>query len=201
MRSSFGKLIATALAVMMLASLTARADPTRARGHQGSALGPAGVPLADAPFDQQYIDMLARHHRTAIAMSKLAVRLADRARLEALAAEIVAAQQEELRALHELRERWYGDAAFTVYPLDERDKRMLGITPGSTTKLRRAEDFDHLYVDMITAHHAGAITLSRWGADDASHDALRELAEDVIAMQGEEIGVFNALHQSWFGQD
>lgn len=193
----------TAAIVVVVAALgvlvSQSPEPVIATGSDD--LGPAGVPLSEAPFDQQYIDVLALHHRTAISMSEMAVRTADRPRLKALAREIIMAQREELRTLHDWRARWYGDPSFESYELSEHDLRMLGITPGAKRELKQAENFDHAYVDRIIPHHAGALTLSRWAVDQASHERLRGLASAVIDMQGEEIWVFTKLHRRWFGRD
>jgi uncharacterized protein (DUF305 family) len=193
-------LVGTAV-LLVLGAIVAVDAASDARGTVRRNVGPAGVSIDKIPFDEQYIDILAMHHESAIAMSRMALRRAKHEKLRELAREMIAAQRAERRSLREWRERWYGEGMFREYALSEREQRMLGMTPRMRRMLKEAYDFDHAFVDMIIPHHAGALTLSRWAADEADHRTLRELAEDVIAAQGEEIGVFTLLHRRWFGID
>jgi len=83
----------------------------------GAPLGVLALALAsaacagirtEAPFDQQFIDMMVPHHESAIAMAEIARERAERPELRALADEIVSAQGAEIVRLTEWRAEWYG---------------------------------------------------------------------------------------------
>lgn len=60
----------------------------------------AGHPVTDAkaPFEQQFIDMMAPHHEGAIAMAKVAQARAERPEIRQLADAIVSAQNREIQS-------------------------------------------------------------------------------------------------------
>ncbi|HVL94693.1 MAG TPA: DUF305 domain-containing protein [Solirubrobacteraceae bacterium] len=95
----------------------------------GVAIGDLGVPdhmqgmdddpadLRDAePFDRAFVDMMIPHHQGAIAMAQAELARGENPELKALAQAIIGAQQREIDAMNDFREREYGSALPQEHP-------------------------------------------------------------------------------------
>jgi uncharacterized protein (DUF305 family) len=60
---------------------------------------------------------------------------------------------------------------------------------------------DQDFIDMMVPHHQSAVEMANIALDRAEHEALRSLAEDIIAAQEPEIEQLRQWRQSWFGSD
>ena len=114
------------LIVIAVATVGAFAAGQAASGAVPAQVGPAGAATVGVPFDQQFIDQMAAHHKLAIDMAKMAALHARDEGTKAIARDIVTTQQSEIARFHALRKQWYGKAAFTVYPVDEMTMRSMG---------------------------------------------------------------------------
>lgn len=180
-------------AVVLAFSLVAA---TSAAAH---GVGPAGVSVDVAPFDMQFIDSIAAHHRMQIEMGEMAMKRARHPELRTLAGRIVADQRKELAELSKLRKRWYGDGRFREWPMDELQMRMMGMGPNMMEGLMMTKRFDYDWISAVIPHHAAAITLARWETQAGEQRALRLIAKDIIRKQAREVGELIALRQRWYG--
>jgi uncharacterized protein (DUF305 family) len=163
-------------------------------------VGPAGVSIKKAPFDQQFIDQMAVHHQMAIEMAKMALDSAKHAELKTMAKQIIAAQQKEISEFKALRKQWYGSAAFKTYPMDEMMMRQMGM--GGMEKMHSmmmSADFDKAFINAMIPHHAGAITMANWELSGGTHAKLKAIASKIISAQAKEIGEMIAMRKSWYG--
>jgi uncharacterized protein (DUF305 family) len=163
-------------------------------------VGPAGVSVMKAPFDQQFIDMMAAHHQMAIDMAKMALGSAKHAELKTMAKQIIAAQQKEISEFHQLRKQWYGTAAFKTYPMDEMMTQQMGM--GGMEKMHAmmmSPRFDYTFISSMIPHHAGAITMANWELSSGTHAQLKTIAGKIIGDQAREIGGMIAMRKSWYG--
>src|SRR5690348_11199111 len=102
----------TILAVAASLTVAVGAAATNSPAQSGdTTAGPAGVPTSTAPFDQQFIDVMASHHQAAIVMSRTGLRRGRSAKVKKIARSIIRAQSAEITKFHKLRKRWYGSAA------------------------------------------------------------------------------------------
>lgn len=62
------------------------------------------------PFDKAFIDAMIPHHLSAVGAAQLELQRGTHAQLKALARNIIAAQQREIRAMKSWRAAWYGAA-------------------------------------------------------------------------------------------
>jgi uncharacterized protein (DUF305 family)/uncharacterized cupredoxin-like copper-binding protein len=58
--------------------------------------------------------------------------------------------------------------------------------------------FDLMFIDMMTPHHASAVTMAEVAQTRAEHPELRTLAEQIIASQRAEIAQMEAWRDQWF---
>jgi len=132
------RLIALCALVVAAASVAASA----AQANHMEMVGPAGVTTSTVPFDQQFIDVMAAHHKMAIQMAQMALMKGKHPDLKALARQVIAAQSKEIGEFHQLRKRWYGSATFTDYGMNEMMMRSMGMAPNMMTGLMRTSRFD-----------------------------------------------------------
>jgi uncharacterized protein (DUF305 family) len=163
-------------------------------------VGPAGVSIKKAPFDQQFIDQMAAHHQMAIEMAKMALGSAKHAELKTMAKQIIAAQQKEINEFKALRKQWYGSGALKTYPMDEMMMQQMGM--GGMEKMHSmmmSAGFDKAFINAMIPHHAGAITMANWELASGTHARLKAIAANIIRDQAKEIGDMIALRKSWYG--
>jgi uncharacterized protein (DUF305 family) len=64
-------------------------------------------------------------------------------------------------------------------------------------KDKKGDDFDKAFVEMMIAHHQGAIDMAVLAKDNAKHDEIKKLSEDIIAAQTKEIEQMKQWQQAW----
>lgn len=194
MRRMTTRLVTVAAAVTVAAVTVQGAGGSRTNG-----LGPAGVSTASAPFDEQFIDMMAAHHASAIEMAKMALKRAKHPELKSLARKMIAAQSKEIAQFHKLRGQWYGSARFAGYGMDGMMMRQMGMGPNEMTGLMRTSRFDYAFISAMIPHHSGAITMARWETQSGTHPLLRRIAAKIIRDQAKEAGELVQMRVTWYG--
>ncbi|HUO61944.1 MAG TPA: DUF305 domain-containing protein [Candidatus Bathyarchaeia archaeon] len=87
--------------------------------------------------------------------------------------------------------------------------QMMGMHPtnqmtmnkGDMTKAlqgKTGDDFDKAFLSMMIAHHQGGIDMANLAQKNAKHDALKGLAESIVAAQGSEIDEMQRWQQGWY---
>lgn len=182
--------LAAALAIVLGAAPAASAH----------GVGPAGVSVHEAPFDQQFIDMMAAHHMMATEMAQMALERSNRAEVKAIARKMIAAQSQEIADFRKLRRQWYGDGTFRRYPMDQMMMRSMGMGPNSMKGLMMSKRFDYAFLSAMIAHHSGANTTARWQTQEGTKLVLRRMAKKIIRDQAGEIGEMIAMRKAWYGR-
>jgi uncharacterized protein (DUF305 family) len=189
------------LAALSVAATSIFASAQIAIGAGMPAVGPAGVSTATAPFDQQFVDLMAVHHKMAVEMAQMVLMHAKHAETKTLARNIISAQTKEIATFHQLRKQWYGQAAFKGYKLDELTMRSMGMGPGSEMmdSIMMSSRPDYAFLSEMIPHHAGAITMAQWELKSGTHAKLKQIAANIIRDQSKEIGQMIQLRTSWYG--
>lgn len=182
--------LAAALAIVLGAAPAASAH----------GVGPAGVSVHEAPFDQQFIDMMAAHHMMATEMARMALERSNRAEVKAIARKMIAAQSQEIADFRKLRRQWYGSARFREYPMDQMMMRSMGMGPNSMKGLMMSKRFDYAFLSAMIAHHSGANTTARWQTQEGTKLVLKRMAKKIIRDQAGEIGEMIAMRKAWYGR-
>ncbi|WP_431039402.1 DUF305 domain-containing protein [Streptomyces sp. P6-2-1] len=143
--------------------------------------------------DFRYVAMMTTHHAQAIEMSRLAPDRASSAGLKALAERIADTQGPEIDAMKGWQATY--DPKGTRAPRHEH-----GAMPGMATKAQlaqlkaaRGEDFDRLFLRLMTKHHEGAIDMAGDVLAGGNNLRVEEMANDVVAQQSSEIHRMEAL--------
>jgi uncharacterized protein (DUF305 family) len=143
--------------------------------HGGAMKSSLGA--ASAPFDLQFIDTMSEHHRSAIEMAKIAKEKAQRSELKAFAGRIIDAQQKENEQMKAWRDQWYAGKSPAI------NMEMSGMQDSmmNMDKLRaaRGSQFDLMFIEMMTLHHAGAIQMAKDALARAEHTEIKNLTRRV----------------------
>lgn len=165
-----------------------------------------GTPLAEmeqVEFDLMYIDMMIPHHESIIALSQVALPELTDPRLTGIAEAIVETQDAEIDALMKLREEWYGhadpvsmDMMMEGMPGMGADMAMMEQQMSAELQVQifcGADDKDLAFIEQVIPHHQMAIDASEMALEQAVHPELKEIAQDVIGAQQEEIDVLEEI--------
>jgi uncharacterized protein (DUF305 family) len=163
-------------------------------GDQGSAPATAAPNDADVTFTHTMIP----HHQQAVEMAKLVDAHTSRQQLRTLADRIAASQGQEITLMQGWLTTWGKPAAppgtdhgamHTPGMMSEADMRQLMAT--------RRDDFDPLFLDMMTAHHQGAIEMATTELRNGSLPEAKRLAQQIIDTQQAEIDRFQQWQKEW----
>jgi uncharacterized protein (DUF305 family) len=165
---------------------TTASEPTPGMDHNMD-----GGMNGDVPFDAMFIDGMTEHHQGAITMAEQALAESERPELRQLAEAIIAAQTTEIAQMAEWRQAWYPDLA----PTDGMDMGMGDMEVSSDTAI----PFDQRFIDAMISHHQGAIDMAKMAIDNAEHEEIKTLAQDIITAQEAEIAQMQAWRSEWFG--
>ncbi len=212
---SGGGLRVIGAAILLLALL---ATPVGAQEAPASSDHPipviaSGDATAQAPFDQQFIDMMVPHHEGAVAMARIALQRASRSEIRQMADDIVRSQSAEIDQMRAWRQAWYGSGETPSMDQMPMLHAMAGMgdmsAPMPATmnmaeeveRLRTApEPFELAFIDLMIPHHQSAIDAARLALQQAEREEIRALAREIIAAQQREIDQMRAWRQAWFGQ-
>lgn len=64
------------------------------------------------------------------------------------------------------------------------------------------DDYDKAFIEMMIAHHEGAVDMAELSADRAEHDEIKQLSQKIIAAQEKEITDMKQWQLDWgYGSD
>lgn len=145
---------------------------------------------ASAPYDLQFLDTMVHHHQGAVEMAKTALQKTQNAELRKFAENIVADQNKEIRQMKEWRDKWYaGRPAAMNMEMPGMSDSMKMMTGDEMKKWEATtgKEFDVLFLEMMTPHHAGAVTMSQEALQKAEHAEIKTLSNQIIKAQEAEI--------------
>lgn len=154
---------------------------------------------ASAPYDLQFLDTMSGHHQAAIEMAKPAETKAQHPELKTLAHSIVDDQQKEIAQMKSWRDQWYaGKPMAKNMEMSGMMDSMKGMDMG---KLNAAtgNDFDLMFINMMTPHHKGAVTMAKEALMKAEHPQIKKLAQQIIDSQSREVAQMNQWKMAWGG--
>ncbi|WP_243866646.1 DUF305 domain-containing protein [Actinophytocola oryzae] len=166
-------------------------------GEEASTIAPGEATGIDVPepndADKHFMQDMIVHHQQAIWMSDLAPERASSRDVKELASRISDVQGLEIGAMN----RWLSlHAVPTVNPTapDHHTAGDHGAMPGMATQeqldqLRNARGaaFDTLWLQLMIAHHQGALTMAEEVRQKGLDVKVQEIADDVVVEQTDEI--------------
>ena len=187
------------------ASSVAAAETTMSAGTM--APDTAAATAAQADFndaDAVFAQNMVPHHRQAVEMATIALDPARRASAEVmgLAKRIQAAQDPEIELMTGWLAAWNqplgGSPATTAMAgMDHSDMTgmsgMMSQADMDSLEAATGTGFDKLWLTLMTAHHEGAIEMSKSEQSDGQNVAAKELAGKIITAQEGEIAEMKTL--------
>lgn len=147
---------------------------------------------AETPFDAAFIDGMIEHHQGAIDMSEMVVDAAEHEEIRALAETIIATQSTEIEQMRAWREAWYPDLAPTSGM--EMDMGAMSLSDDESVPL------DQRFLEAMISHHQGALDMAQMAIEQAEHEELRSLSQEIIAAQEAEIEQMQTWLAEWYGE-
>jgi len=155
----------------------------------GDSSADAGATPSGDAFDKAFIDAMVPHHQSAIEMATAAKEAGlSQPDLVKVADDILATQQLEINQMKDWRGEWFGSST-----IDPQGATALGLSESQmgmehdADALTGSGDVDTDFAQMMITHHQGAIDMAKLAADNAEHDELKDLAEEIISAQEREI--------------
>lgn len=187
--------LSAGLAAFAALSLAACSDSGDDDGHDMDSMESESESATDADFndaDVSFLQMMIPHHEQAVAMSDLAAAQAEDPEVVALAAQIAAAQQPEIDEMTGLLDEW-GQST----EMEGHDGMSMGgmATDDQMADLEaaRGADFDRLFVDLMIAHHQGAVDMAEEEQTEGQNAEAVALADAIITAQTTEIETLEAI--------
>lgn len=149
--------------------------------------------------DVTFLQAMIPHHDQAIAMAQMAPTKAASPQVKDLADRIQAEQGPEITQMSGLLRSWGAPVPATNQGIagmhaqipgmmsDQQMRQMMASTVGA--------GFDRMFLQMMIAHHQGAVTMSRAELAQGSNPATRKLAQQIITGQQSEISQMQTLLQ------
>ena len=174
-------------------------SPSMAMNNEMPGMMKSSRNAASAPYDLQFIDTMTEHHQSAIDMAKMAEMNAQHAEVKSLARGIVAAQQKEISQMKSWRDQWY---AGKPRAMNMEMPGMMDAMKGMDMTMMKAMSgnaFDLMFIDGMTPHHQGAVTMAREALTKSEHPEIKKLAQQIIDAQEKEIAQMNKWKAAWSG--
>lgn len=167
----------------------------------GSGSASSQSSTADAA-DVAFAQLMIPHHEQAVEMADLALKYATTTAVKDLAAQIQDAQGPEIEMMSQWLQDWEAPTAMpSSADGDMGDMDMGGM--GSAGMMSEAEmealadargrQFDEMWLQMMIAHHEGAIGMAQQVLDTTDNAEVAALASDVVEGQQAEIETMQQL--------
>ncbi|GAA3462816.1 DUF305 domain-containing protein [Saccharothrix longispora] len=172
-------------------------------GEQAETVSPDEVGtdrwVAPSEADVTYVAKMIVHHRQALDMAVLAPERAQHETVKGLASRIHDTQGPEIGAMEQWRRQYAESAPAHGHSgsLPEVDHASM---PGMATDAQMAAleaatgaEFDRLFLQLMIAHHEGALRMAVDLLSNGSDVRVEEMANDVVASQSDEIARMRAI--------
>lgn len=161
----------------------------------------------DENFDLRFIDGMTPHHEGAIVMAREALQKSSRPEIKKLAQEIIDAQQQELAEMKTWRSTWYASASSTPVMYDAQMGHTMPMSEAMRSGMMMSGDlgaadaqFDLRFLNAMIPHHQGAVTMAQQALEKSDRPEIKQLAQNIIDSQQQEIDQMNQWKKAWYGQ-
>jgi uncharacterized protein (DUF305 family) len=205
---------ATTLAAALVLSACGGAEPAGSAPPAAPAPAPtsAAAPGATVSTEHNQADIafaqgMIPHHQQAVEMSKLATDRAGGDDVRGLATAIEQAQGPEIAQMQTFLTTWGAPASGGMPGMDQggmsgMDHGGMGqggmagmMTPDQMRQLEQAggADFDRMFLEMMIAHHEGAVQMAQTELAAGANPEAKALARQIVDAQQAEIGQMRQL--------
>ncbi len=151
---------------------------------------------ASQPYDLQFIDTMTAHHKGAVEMAKMVDGKTQNPDIKKFASQIIADQEKEIAQMKDWREKWFAGKAVAM---NMEMPGMMDSMKMDMAKLTNAKDkeFDLAFIDMMTPHHVGAVTMAKEALQKSEKAEIKTLAGQIIKAQEAEIKMMSEWKIKW----
>lgn len=183
-------------AAALVGGLAACGTSTSGSSPSPSASGSTAAAADHNAADVSFAQMMIPHHEQAIVMAKMVPAHTQDAKLRALASQIEAAQGPEIATMKGWLAEWGASPAPSNSSMMGMDHNSHGgmATSGMMTDQQMMDldgadgsAFDKMWLQMMIAHHEGAITMAKQELADGQNAQAKALAQAIIDGQTKEI--------------
>ena|SRR3990170_8102952 len=89
------------------------------------------------------------------------------------------------QGMSKMHEQMMGDEEMTM-------SGMVNVLSGKT-----GDDFDKTFIEQMIPHHQGAIDMAKLAQKNAFHQEIKDMADDIISAQTNEINMMKNWQSSW----
>lgn len=203
------RIVFVAVLVAVLAGCTSQSDDQapiiapQGPGEQARTLSPDDVGtdrwVAPSEADLRYVARMIVHHRQALDMTALAPDRAQDETVRGLASRIHDTQGPEIAAMEQWQRQYAENAPAHGHSAELPDVGHESM-PGMATEEQvaalaaaRGADFDRLFLQLMIAHHEGAVRMAVEVLSTGRDVRVEEMANDVAASQTDEIDRMKAI--------
>lgn len=79
--------------------------------------------------------------------------------------------------------------------MDDNEMSMSGMV--NSLKDKTGEEFDKEFINQMISHHQGAIDMAKLAQKNAFHQEIKDMADDIISAQTNEINMMKQWQNSW----
>lgn len=161
----------------------------------------AHVDEAHDDADTMFAQMMIVHHEGAVEMADLAVQKTDSEELRTLAEGISAAQGPEIEQMQSWLQAWGEETAphGGMHGMDHGGMEMDGMSQEQVMAelpTLSGAAFDRRFLELMIAHHRGAVEMAQAELEDGSNPQALELAQKIIDDQQREITQMEQMLES-----
>ena len=160
--------------------------------------------LMASNIDQHFIEQMIPHHDDAISMANIALTKAEHREIKDLSQNIIKAQTEENDMMKEWYKSWFGGTVPDIFANTGHGMGsgiMHGGMMGSSSdlaNLESAKPFDKEFIEQMIPHHQRAIMMAQMLKTSTSRSEMKELADNIINAQTEEINQMRGWYSQWY---
>jgi uncharacterized protein (DUF305 family) len=170
-------------------------------GHGSMGMGSGGMAremvMEDGKYsDKAFIDAMVPHHQGAVEMAQVALENAEHEEIIELSRNIISSQQAEIEELKAIKQEEFGTSQVPM-EMSQQQMRGMGMMM-DPQELANKEPFDKAFIDAMIPHHQSAIEMSQVALDKSDNPEIKELAENIISAQQEEIEQMKQWRNEWY---
>ncbi|MGH8553013.1 MAG: DUF305 domain-containing protein, partial [Methylococcales bacterium] len=136
----------------------------------------------------------------AIEMAEMVLKKSSNDELKQFAQKIITDQKKEISQMKEWRDTWFAGKARAVnmeMPGMGDSMKMMMDDGMKKMGAMAGKDFDTHFLDMMSQHHAGAVTMAKEALTKAEHEEIKTLANNIIKAQESEIKMMADWKAKW----
>jgi uncharacterized protein (DUF305 family) len=170
-------------------------------GHGSMGMGSKGMArqmvMENGKYsDRRFIDAMVPHHQGAIAMAEVALKNAQHEEIIQLSRNIISSQQAEIEELKSIKQEEFGTSNVPM-EMNQEQMRSMGMMM-DPQQLANKEPFDKAFIDAMIPHHQSAIYMAQVASEKSKIPEIKELAQDIVSAQKQEIEQMRRWREQWY---